>query len=312
MAHTSIGNVTQTTLSWYIGSLGNHFNTIYYIRAGIANNPVVDENTAPAGIIDYDAAPSSSTNTFTLGTNVSHGKSPGTYTAYGWAQAANGRYYSAGSDSYTVPSPPLPTLPAPSVANYSASKFAIGLTLTAVTGADTYYARLSGAPWHSSSGVGFTLAGLSPNTTYTVEYKCSGTGYNDSAIGSIQITTASDTRPNNWSWSSSNGTATAGQTQDAYKAVTKVSGYFFSDFHHSVWNDLVDKVDEFAIYKYVSKCATGTKTTAGDKELTALRFNKLLSVVNSMASTGITARAQDQEILGSYFTTITAALNSIV
>lgn len=308
MAITTISNVTGTTFSWLISDLGNYFNTTYYIRAGIANNPVVDENTAPIGIIDANSAPSSGTNNSTSGALVSHGKTLGTYSAYGWVQAANGKYYSADSDTYTVPGPTLAT---PSISSQSVTQTSISITLGSVTGADTYYARINGGSWQSGSGRSFSFTGLTSGTAYTVDYKCTGSGYYDSAVGSSSITTSSNTRPANWSWSASNGSASAAQTQAAYNAVTKVSGYGLSDFSYLVWNDLVDKVDAFAVYKDATLVEAGAKMSSSDKALSADRFNKLLTAVNAMASTGITNRSAGQLVYGSYFTTITNALNNI-
>ena len=45
-----------------------------------------------------------------------------------------------------------------------------------------------------------------------------------------------------WSWTSSNGTATAAQTQAAYAALT--SNGNTSSFHRNVWNDFVNKVNQ--------------------------------------------------------------------
>lgn len=308
MANTTISNITETTFSWLVSNLSNYFNTTYYIRAGIANNPVVDENSAPVGIIDANSAPSSGSNTSTLGTLVSHGKTLGTYTAYGWVQAANGKYYSADSDTYTVPGPTLAT---PSISSQTVTQTTIGITLGVVTGADTYYARINGGSWQSGAGRSFSFTGLTSGTAYTVDYKCTGSGYYDSAVGSSSITTSSNTRPANWDWSASNGSASSAQTQAAYNAVTKVSGYDLSDFSYLVWNDLVDKVDAFAVYKSTTTVGAGAKMSSGDKALSATRFNLLLTAVNAMASTGITSRSAGQLVYGSYFTTITSTLNNI-
>lgn len=205
----------------------------------------------------------------------------------------------------------LPTLSTPSISTQSITKTAIGITLGVITGADTYYARINGGSWQSGSGRSFSFTGLTSGTAYTVDYKCTGSGYYDSAVGSSSITTSSNTRPANWDWSASNGSASSAQTQAAYNAVTKVSGYDLSDFSYLVWNDLIDKVDAFAVYKSSSAVESGAKMTTSDKALSALRFNKLLVAVNAMASTGITSRSAGQLVYGSYFTTITSTLNGI-
>lgn len=205
----------------------------------------------------------------------------------------------------------MPTLDTPAIESSSSTTTSITITLTAKTGADTYYANIDGGSWQSGSGRSFNFTGLTINTAYTIAYKCTGSGYYDSGTGSSSISTAANTRPANWSWSASNGSASAAQTQAAYNAVIKTSGYDLSDFSYLVWNDLVDKVDAFAVYKNASLVATGAKMSSGDKALSAVRFNKLLTALNAMASTGITSRSGGQLVYGSYFTTITSTLNGI-
>lgn len=206
----------------------------------------------------------------------------------------------------------LPTLSTPSISTQSVTQTSIGITLGVITGADTYYARINGGSWQSGSYPGpFNFTGLTKNTTYTIEYYCSAIGYINSNTNSSSITTPDNVKPDPWSWSASNGSASSAQTQAAYNAVIKTSGYDLSDFSYLVWNDLVDKVDAFAVYKSSSAVASGAKMATSDKALSALRFNKLLTAVNAMALTGITNRSAGQLVYGSYFTTITNALNDI-
>lgn len=203
-------------------------------------------------------------------------------------------------------------LKTPTVSSQSVTQSTIAVTLNSVTGATTYYARISGGNWQSGSYSGpFNFTGLTQSTSYLIEYKVTGSSALDSDIGGNYISTASNARPANWSWSASNGSASAAQTQAAYNAVTKVPGYDLSDFSYLVWNDLVDKVDAFAVYKSTTAVGAGAKMSTGDKALSATRFNLLLTAVNAMASTGITSRSAGQLVYGAYFTTITSTLNNI-
>jgi len=203
-------------------------------------------------------------------------------------------------------------LKTPTKASHSAAQTSISITLNSVTSATTYYARINGGSWQSGSYPGpFNFTGLTKNTTYTIEYYCSAIGYINSNTNSSSITTLDNVKPDPWSWSASNGAASAAQTQAAYNAVIKTTGYNLSNFSYLVWNDLIDKTDAFAVYKSSSAVESGAKMASGDKALSAARFNKLLTAVNAMASTGITSRSAGQLVYGSYFTTIVTTLNGI-
>ena len=89
---------------WAITGLDNPFNTTYYERVGVATSPATyDSLSSPSGMLDYLWA-------FSTGTarrvpdygTIAGSMAPGTYTIYGFAQAANLRYYPAGSGQVTV------------------------------------------------------------------------------------------------------------------------------------------------------------------------------------------------------------------
>lgn len=116
-----------------------------------------------------------------------------------------------------------------------------------------------------------------------------------------------------WNWSSSNGSATPGQTSTAYRAIT--NNGVVSDFSYLVWNDLVDKVleakDAAGVAwnpKYLS--AANTKMTSSNKTLTADRFNSLRYNVGIHFSTGLNDVYKGDKVYGWYFTAITDALNN--
>lgn len=81
-----------------------------------------------------------------------------------------------------------------------------------------------------------------------------------------------------WSWTASNGTATAAQTVAAYNALTKKD--LTSRFSYRVWNDLVTKVHEVnralgRLWKAEYATYSGTKASRTYDELTEERFNSL-------------------------------------
>ena len=110
--------------------------------------------------------------------------------------------------------------------------------------------------------------------------------------------------------------ASASVTIAAHTAITSRGAT--SDFSYLVWNDLVDKVIEALTAdgdswntnnsKYLS--SSSTKMSPSDKVLTAKRFNALRWNIGRKYSTDITDRSKGQQVLGSYFTTLTDALNS--
>lgn len=116
-----------------------------------------------------------------------------------------------------------------------------------------------------------------------------------------------------WSWSSSNGDATASQTSAAYSAITNHGAV--SNFSYLVWNDLVDKVleakDAAGVAwntKYLS--AASTKMTSSNKTLTADRFNSLRYNIGIHSSTGLNDVYTGDKVYGRYFTSLTDALNT--
>ena len=121
-----------------------------------------------------------------------------------------------------------------------------------------------------------------------------------------------------WSWTSSNGDATAAQTKAAYNAVYnggKKSGGSVSDFSYLVWNDMCAKVQEIFDYagngSWSSTYATynNTRMTSSSKTLTAKRFNSLRFNIGSYVSTGISEVSSGDVVKGEYFLTLAECLN---
>lgn len=161
-----------------------------------------------------------------------------------------------------------------------------------------------------------TITGLTANTTYNISaisYWTAGNGEPGTTNYTLTVRTAeTSNKISLWSWTSSNGSATAEQTKKAYTAVT-TKGYI-SAFSYLVWNDLVSKANEY-ITKYQENTWSGdilslsaTKMTGADKRLTADRFNSLRYEMNRFFSNYPMVSTGD-EVKGSYFTDIATQLN---
>lgn len=131
-----------------------------------------------------------------------------------------------------------------------------------------------------------------------------------------------------WSWSKSNGKASAAQTQAAYNAITGKGKT--SNFSHLVWNDLCKKVYVAAaagagwwVDCGVNGSATpgyeATKMSDLDKTLTAARFNAVRgNIAGRYGTAGIDANlpggipivSTGATVYGLYFDVLTKALNT--
>ncbi len=184
---------------WSISSLGNAFNTTYYKRAGVTTSNFTDGASSISGIVSSKTAPSSGTSKSTGTTTVTY--SPGTYTLYGFAQAKNGNYYKSGSGTVTVKR---------KLASFSLSSTATSITVTVTVSSDYGYYRIfcretddtSGGSYYPSttyqsktSTWTYTISGLTPNTSYTVNVQCatSSSGANATYVGAKTISTSGPT-----------------------------------------------------------------------------------------------------------------------
>lgn len=102
MATLSIGvTSTKGQISWSITGLGGAWNTSNYKKAGFATSQASSSGSSSlSGILTSISAPSSGSNTYTP-TNYyspsSNLSDDDAVTVYGYCQAANGKYYPAGS-----------------------------------------------------------------------------------------------------------------------------------------------------------------------------------------------------------------------
>lgn len=156
-----------------------------------------------------------------------------------------------------------------------------------------------------------TKTGLKPGTRYSVsiEIEDLDTGWSNSwstRVTTDKIVVAS------WSWSSSNGTASASQTKAAYTALTNNGST--SDFSYLVWNDMCSKVIEIenaAGLTWSTKYASyaDTKMSSSDKVLTATRFNSLRYNIGRSYSTDIQEVSSGDTVYAWYFTTLARCMN---
>lgn len=172
----------------------------------------------------------------------------------------------------------------------------------------------------------YTISGLSPDTDYVVNVGYDtdhSNGYTN--MGSQTFTTdpdpssgASDIDP--WSWTASNGSATAAQTKAAYNVLMGTATV--ENFSHKVWNDFVDKVAEvnLAVSEYGDDWSIGggnyipkdeCYVSAGDT-LSAEIYNSVRYNIGSLVSTGITNVSPGDEITGYHIIRLAERLNDYI
>lgn len=307
--------------AWQISGFESDFTTSNYRRAGVASSPVSSGATSISGILGYKNAGSSGDDT--TGTWGWVDYDPGTYTFYGFAQvASDGKYYPAGSARVTVElGPPTAYF---TIRSYDSNSISIRIYIDSNYPYYRIYCRKTSqesGQWYPSSSYtertsrwDYTISGLDPDTSYTINVQCatSSSGANNTYLGA-QTQKTDEIAVENWSWTSSNGSATAAQTRNAYTAIT--SNGKTTDFSYLVWNDMCDKVKEILDafgYSWSSSYASlaSTKMTSTDKKMTAVRFNSLRYNIYSHYTFSLTTATQWAKIYGSYFTTMTTAMNN--
>lgn len=190
-----------------------------------------------------------------------------------------------------------------------------------IDGDGTYQIR-SSASGGSTSIFSRVISGLDPGTKYTWEAQL---GYDSGGniiwldvydSGSF-VTTGGSLNVDPWSWTSSNGEATAVMTRNAYSVI---NGEMTADnFSHYVWNDLVAKTLEMRQAKGYSwdtangkyPTASGCRVSAGET-LSASKYNGVRYNIGSVLSTGVTDRSPGDIITGNLFTKLTDTLNEII
>jgi len=169
--------------------------------------------------------------------------------------------------------------------------------------------NLAGTAYHSPSTSNnyFTtnIVGLEPNTTYTIHCDAYWKPINDTGswhyIGYDTVTTETS-RPEDWEWTTSE--------LNAFN-----SNGFTTEISYLRWNDFIDRVNEFAVYKGVSQLPTSVKMTSSDKNLYASDFVQIAQKIHEMsgavASELLNVQSGD-DVYGWYFPHLATALSYIV
>jgi len=98
-ANTAVINPTTDGGEWTVRT-SDYFDSSNYIEAGVSFGSVTDgQSYPPSSIIDSISAPSSNSGAAASG-NITTLNVNTPYTVYGYVQAANGLYYSAGSTTF--------------------------------------------------------------------------------------------------------------------------------------------------------------------------------------------------------------------
>lgn len=166
------------------------------------------------------------------------------------------------------------------------------------------------------------VSGLAPDTKYTVKAQLgfytgtTPTWLSLYAEGSFRTAKAAP-EVDYWSWTASNGSATAAQTRNAYSIL---QGDLPADgFSHNVWNDLVDKAEEVrtargyywdtANGKYLP--AASCKVSAGDA-LSAKIYNAVRYNLGSIVAVGFADVSPSDELTGYHITRLADVINLII
>lgn len=167
------------------------------------------------------------------------------------------------------------------------------------------------------------VSGLAPDTKYTVKAQLgfytgtTPTWLSLYAEGSFRTAKAAP-EVDYWSWTASNGSATATQTKNAYAILqgTRPADYF----PYAVWCDLVDKIAEARSARadipteWDNAYATKTQTKGSIGILTTKQYNSVRYNINNMEGVPSSAPylTTADEFLGRYLLTLTDTLNQAI
>ncbi len=197
----------------------------------------------------------------------------------------------------------------------------ISVRITSIPNATYYviFCRLASettAAEYTTTGLTYTITGLTPGTDYMLNY----VGRSPYGLGpGMPSPVAARTLPaiEPWHWTSSNGSASAEQTGNAYRVLLGEIPVD-SNFSHLVWNDLVDKVVEVQNAAGKSWTTTGGLTaaqcrvSAGDT-LSARIYNSVKKNIEAFGETGISDVSRDnEELTGNHIIQLTGVLNSYI
>ncbi|WP_156778813.1 fibronectin type III domain-containing protein [Clostridium formicaceticum] len=140
----------------------------------------------------------------------------------------------------------------------------------------------------------YTVNLLQPNTSYTIRV----IPRNDSGSGGYQqiVVTTTTGRPQNWTWFN-------------IEMMYFTNGYPTTNILHTRWNELVDRINQFALYRTnmgypTTQLSDSNKMTINDKKVYAYKFrniaNKLHEMSNAVSDEVRNVQFNDK-VLGWYF-----------
>ena len=110
-----------------------------------------------------------------------------------------------------------------------------------------------------------------------------------------------------WDWTTSNGSATAADTQAAYNAMVNKTA--FSNFKATVWNDLVNKLNELIVAKGMTWQGTIPNSKSSGDTFYATDFNAFATNFNRINDPALNLKSSGDAVIGSTFIDIVIALN---
>ena len=203
---------------------------------------------------------------------------------------------------------------------YTQYSYAVSVTISGLTSgnkcrvfvrlaSDTTNTTVDQTITATSTSLTKVFSGLLPATNYVMNVQIDGGSW----LGSVSFTTGSAVSA--WSWSKSNGSATAAQTSKFYSVLiggAQTSG----NLSYLVWNDLVDKVHS-VLYAYgLSWDSTyaskdNTKVKAGST-LSAAIYNSLRNNMNRIKATNLPVGTKNSQVYGKYITGLADAINNAI
>lgn len=205
-------------------------------------------------------------------------------------------YITSGTGSVSITTG-LPKLSTPSIASQIVAQTSITINLTSIGGATTYYARINSGVWQSGANVGpFIFTGLTFNTTYTIDFYCSGSGYTNSDIGSASIKTSSISDWTGFDYISSETTMT-------------ISGSTIYVMSANLWNGFTTRINEFRDYFGLPDYSF--TTVYKDTNCSASIINEAINAINALGFSQSTV-SSGTNISASIFLTMKNNLNSLI
>lgn len=195
-AKTVLENATSSSYDWTV-RLSNYFDSSNYIRVGLCTQPFSNgQSTTPSGILTTVNAPSSSSGGCAVEGTITGLNGGTTYSAYGFAQSANGLYYNTGFAQITTKQA-IPAAPSAPTLLYR-SDGALTIQWNNVTGANSYIVGWSG---DAGSGKSYSEISTTVNTLtfnnlkYGHAYYFQVKSYNNSGFSSFSATSTIYTAP---------------------------------------------------------------------------------------------------------------------